>query len=285
MMLHAKRFCSVIAVSCALVASVHAASSLVVNPSQLGPFYLAPGTNGSVQTVEAFNAGSGDFNVSASTSASWLVATVGMLRACTIKQTGNCVPISVALNTSGLTAGSYTEYLTVTVPGAVDSPLQIPVTAVVASVPTAITLYSTPFGKTSFNIFPSNQVNIVTATTSGGNWLSFQAPAATPGFTFGTPYSVIATPQPGMTAGTYTGTVAVTGSSNANDNQTIAVSLIVTNNPIVQLNNSALLMNGAQGGPKVSVPVTLVNLGEGNLSVSSASVTSSTAGFLSTTVS
>jgi len=110
-MLNVKRLCCVIAISCALVASVYAASSLVVNPSQVGPFYLSPGTNGTVQTVEAFNAGTGDFDVTASTSASWLVATTGTLHACTIKQTSNCVPISVALNTSGLTPGSYTEYL------------------------------------------------------------------------------------------------------------------------------------------------------------------------------
>jgi uncharacterized protein (TIGR03437 family) len=265
------------------VASVYAASSLVVNPSQLGPFYLSPGGNGSVQTVEAFNAGTGDFNVTASTSASWLVATTGALRACTIKQSGNCVPVSIALNTSGLTPGSYTEYLTVTVPGAVDSPLQIPVTVVIASVPTAATLYSTPFGKTSFNIYPSNQINIAMATTTAGSWLSFQAPLTSPSFTFGTPYTINATPQPGMAAGTYSGTVTVTGSSNANDNQAIAVTLVVTDNPIIQVNNSALLMNGAQGGPKVSVPVTLVNIGEGNLSVSNASVTSSTAGFLGAT--
>jgi len=157
------------------------------------------------------------------------------------------------------------------------------VTVVVASVPTAVTLYSTPFGKTSFNIFPTNQVNIATATTTGGSWLSFQAPPSTPGFTFGTPYTINATPQPGMASGTYTGTVILTGSSNANDNQTIAVTLVVTDNPIIQVNNSALLISGAQGGPKVSVPITLVNIGEGNLSIGNANVTSSTADFLSAT--
>jgi len=36
-MLNVKKLCCVTAVSCALVASVYAASSLVVNPSQVGP--------------------------------------------------------------------------------------------------------------------------------------------------------------------------------------------------------------------------------------------------------
>ena len=105
-------------------ASLSAAPRLLLSASTVGPIYVAPGSNGVVQTVQASNAGTGVLNPSAITSASWLAASIGTQFSCSAPS-GICWPVNVALNTSALAPGTYTEYVTVQDPNAVDSPQQI----------------------------------------------------------------------------------------------------------------------------------------------------------------
>jgi uncharacterized protein (TIGR03437 family) len=254
---------------------------MVLSTLAIGPLYVTPGTNGPLQTVQASNAGDGTLTVTTTSSASWLAASVGTPAACA-SQSGACVPISVSLNTASLATGSYTEYLTVTSPGAIDSPEQISVNVVVANVPGSITLYAAPNGGTaSVSVYPQSPIVGVVATQSGGNWLGFGQPAGGP---FGTPYPITVTTQPGQIPGTYNGTVSITGSTFQPDNQTINVALNVTTNPIIQVNNQNVLMRGYAGGPPVTAVVSLSNVGLGTLTITGAVLTSATNNVMSVSV-
>ena len=245
---------------------------LVLSTSAIGPLYITPGTNGQLQTVQASNAGDGTLSITTATSASWLAASVGAQAACT-GQTGNCLPISISLNTASLAAGSYTEYVTVTAPNDIDSPQQISVSVIVAGVPGSVTLYVAPNGGTaSVNIYPHSAVVGAASTQSGGVWLAFGQPT---GSGFGVPYTITATSQTGQATGTYSGAVVISGSTFLPDNQTVKVTLNVTASPIIQVNNQNVLINGSAGGSKVTSNITFTNQGQGTLSVTGAAVASS----------
>ncbi len=244
---------------------------LVLTSYALGPIYVTPGTNGPVQSLVASNAGDGILSVSTSTSATWLAASVGTQTACTSPLVGLCFPISVSLNTVSLAPGNYTEYVTVVSPATIDAPQQVPVNVIVANVPSTVTLYAAPNGGTaSVNIYPHGAVAAAVTTQSGGGWLSIVAPKGTT--TFGTPYAITATSQTGQAAGTYTGTVTISGSPLPADNQTINVTLNVTASPIIQLNNQNVLMTTSNGDPQTSSVITFSNVGMGTLSITGASL-------------
>src|SRR5579872_5874429 len=106
-----------------------AAPQLRLVSSTVGPVTVAAASNGSTQTVEAYNIGSGSLNLTVSSSVSWIGATVGTPRACTTTRASqNCIPLNFALNTQALPAGSATGIVTVSDPNAIDSPQTITVT-------------------------------------------------------------------------------------------------------------------------------------------------------------
>lgn len=269
-----------VVLAAAFAASLAAAPQLQLNTTSIGPVHVFPGANGASQTVEAYNGGSGSLNLSTAVSAPWLSASVGALRACT---SGNCNPITISLNTASLAAGTYTGYVTLTDPNAIDSPQQISVGVNVAGVPTSLTEYVTPAGGATPSaytpIYTQGAVTGTATTQSGGNWLSF----VSGGFVnLGSPYGVQVAAQPGMVAGNYTGTVKVAG-SNAADNQTINITLTVTNSPIISTSITPVTLSGFAGGSKPSTTVSFTNVGSGTLAITGASGSSSTGNFLSAT--
>ena len=264
--------------------SLTAAPRLQLSASSIGPIYIAPNTNGSAQSVLAFNGGTGTLNLSVATSASWLAASVGSQITCT-EPGGSCTPINISLTTSSLATGSYTEYVTVQSPDVVDSPQQISVNVVIASVSNSVTLYAAPNGGTaSANVYPRSPVTGAVSTQSGGSWLSFTAPPATQ-TGFGAPYTITATSQTGQAPGTYTGAVKISGSTYAADNTTVNVTFNVTSSPVIQINNSEIVMSGYTGGPDVTASVSFANTGAGSLAITAASAGTSTENFLSVSVS
>jgi hypothetical protein len=78
-----------------------------------------------------------------------------------------------------------------------------------------------------------------------------------------------------MAAKDYNGTITISGSKFAPDNQQISVLLHVTTEPIAQLSSSSVSFSIAQGANKQSTPVAITNAGQGTLTVSS--VTAATA--------
>ena len=256
----------------ALLAIVAGAPALMAAPRlglstvAVGPVYVSPGANGSAPAVEAFNAGDGSLNLSAAVSASWLTATVGAPRACSPPRSGNCIPVSIALNTSTLAAGTYTEFITLSDPNAVDAPADISVTVTVAGVPNAVTLYATPAGGTqptvTAPVFVSSPVTGTATTQTGGKWLSFSTGSSS-SVNFLLPYNIQAAAQIGQAPGVYTGAVAVSGSRTPSENKSVAVTLNVTCSPILAINNSTIRLNGIQGGPVQYAVVSFANLAQG----------------------
>ncbi|MDQ6677759.1 MAG: hypothetical protein M3Z09_10740 [Acidobacteriota bacterium] len=230
------------------VSSLYAAPQLQLSTTALGPINIAGGTNGPVQTVQVTNIGDGTLNVSATASATWLVPSPG---------SGN---LQIALNTSKLAPGSYTEFVTVNSPGAVDSPQNISVTVQIGGVPDKLEFYAAPNGGTATKQFQAQSVLRATTSTSDGRpWLSVFGQGS---FTFFYPYLVTATSQTGQPEGDYTGTVSLTGGANPSDNRNIAVTLHVTSMPILQFGAaSPLRLNGVAGGSKVNQTVPVQNIG------------------------
>jgi uncharacterized protein (TIGR03437 family) len=251
-----------------------AAPRLGLSTNTIGTFNTTPGVNGPAQVVQASNLGDGSLNLTALASAPWLSATVGAKGSCSANN-GNCYAVTIALNTSALAAGTYTEFITLTDPAAVDSPQDISVTVNTTGVRSSITAYVTPTGggPTStalYNVFTTGTgVNGTVTTQSGGNWLSFLSGASglipSP-----SPWLIQVASQLGQTAGTYTGSVVISGSSVPSDNKTVNVTMIVTAAPILQLNSTTVRLSGAQGGGPQYSAVTLNNIGQGTLSITGA---------------
>ena len=252
----------------------HATVGTTVIGEGSGLINTLPGQAGPTQTVQAYNVGDGSLALTATSSASWLSATVGAKATCA-QGPGGCHAISIALNTATLAAGIYTEFITLTDPNAVDSPQEIAVTVNTTGVQASITAWTTPYGGTDsneiFQVFTTGTgVKGTVATTSGGNWLSF-VNGKSGLISFPAPWLIQVAAQAGQAPGTYTGTVVITGSSAATDNKTITVTLIVTTAPIIQLNNSSTLrMSTYQGGTTQYREQTFNNSGGGTLAITAA---------------
>src|ERR1700693_677979 len=228
---------------------------------------IVPGQNGPAQSIDASNLGDGALNLSATSSVSWLSASIGAPHSCSLK--GNCIPVQIALQTSGLTAGVYTGTVTVSDPNAVDAPQFVTVTALVGgAVPAKLEYYVPPNGSASTTFTTGGSVT--TTVSNNTPWLAIAADGAG-SFVFGmpVPHTVTATAQNGMANGDYNGTIAISASSFAPDNQTIAGLLPVTTQPILQASPASIAFRIAQGANKQTDYVATSNGGQGTLSISS----------------
>ena len=251
-----------------------AAPRLGLSATTVGTINTLPGQAGPAQTVQAYNLGDGNLALTATSSASWLSATVGARAACG-QAPGGCYPVNIALNTAALAAGTYTEFITLTDPNAVDSPQDIAVTVNTTGVPASITAYTTAFGGSGSNaIFPvfttGTGVTGTVTTSSGGNWLTFLSGSG--GIVVQpSPWLIQVAAQSGQAAGTYTGTVVISGSSVPSDNKTINVTYTITASPIIQLNTtSTVRLTTYQGGGIQYSFVNFNNVGGGTLSITGA---------------
>jgi uncharacterized protein (TIGR03437 family) len=258
--------CSLILV-CFGAATLTAAPQLRLSTTAVGPIYVESGASAAAQTVNAFNIGDGSLNLSVTSSASWLSATLGSSQNCSGGPVTTCIPVNIKVTTSNLAIGSYTESLTVNDPNAVDSPQNITVTVQVDGAPTSVNLYVTPTGgpspTASAPVNTGGSVKSAITTSDNGPWLTF-ALAGGGSYNFFTPYQVTATAQPGQ-SGSYTGKVTLTGSPNSVDNQAINVNLQVTSQPIIS--TAQLTYNLVQGQGQQINTATFQNLGLGTLAI------------------
>jgi uncharacterized protein (TIGR03437 family) len=236
---------------------------------------VAQGTNGPTQTANADNLGDGSLSLQASASVPWLVPTVGTQPvACALR--GPCTPIQIALSTSSLAHGIYTGTVTVSDPNAIDAPQFVTVTVQVGGdVPSSLTFYVPPGGTASSDFITASPAG--TTVSANTPWLAV-AVNGSGSFTFNVPYQVTVTAASSMAPTSYNGTVTVSGSSFAPDNKTISVQLNVTTQPILQPSSSSLQFNIAQGAVAQTIPIALANAGQGSLSVSGVTPTTTTGG-------
>jgi hypothetical protein len=112
---------------------------------------VVPGNNGPSQTVDALNSGDGQLHLQATSSAPWLVPSVGQSAFCG-GLIGPCIPIQIALQTSPLAKGAYTGTVTISDPNAIDAPQFVTVTvAVGGSVPDKLEFYAPVTGVSGFS--------------------------------------------------------------------------------------------------------------------------------------
>ncbi len=257
-------------------ATLAAAPQLRLSNTAVGTIYVENGANAAAQTVNAFNVGNGALNLSVISSASWLSGTMGQPATCSGGPVTACIPIKISLNTSGLAVGTYTEWLTLTDPNAIDSPQNITVTVQVGGAPASADLYVTPnnggataqSGTSQMTVNTGGSVQSSIKTSDNGQWLSF-ALFGGGSYTFFTPYQLRVTSQPGQAEGNYSGTVVLSGSPVPADNQSVAVTMHVTSQPIVQY--SPITLNLVQGQALQTYNVGFQNAGLGTLSITGVS--------------
>jgi hypothetical protein len=205
---------------------VTAAPTLIAAPAQLSfSHQIGQAAPANQQVAVTSSSGSISFAASTSTngSGSWLKVSGG-----------GSTPsmIDVEVNTAGLPAGTYSGKVALTSSGAGNSPLEIPVTLVVAD---KVTLHASPasLGFTyplGGSTPPSQQIQVTSSGAQvlfsasiapGATWLSVAGDSVTPGN-----LTVNVNPT-GLTAGDYAGTVVIQSSAAANNLLQVPVSLHV----------------------------------------------------------
>lgn len=235
---------------------------------------VVPGSNGTTQNLDAANIGDGTLNPQATSSVTWLVPTVGTAAAkCSLK--GTCYPVQIALQTASLTAGTYTGTVTITDPNAVDAPQFVMVTVMVGgSVPSTINFYLPPGGTATQDFITGSPVSHTVIPAS--SWLSL-AQDGVGTFTFNVPYKLTAQAGAKMATGPYNTTVTLAGSSFAPDNTSIAVTMNVTTQPILET-SSTVSLTGVQSSIKQTATLAVSNSGQGTLTASGATATAAASG-------
>ncbi len=257
-----------------LIFPLVAAPKLRLSPSAtVGPLSLAVGSNGPVQTVEAYNAGDGALALTTRVSATWLTAAIGASRNCTTRS-GVCLPVQIALQTSSLSKGIYTGIVTLSDPNAVDAPQTITVTVQMGGgVPDRLDFIVAPNGSVAESAFTTNNQLTV---QSNAPWLAVSLEGSGT-FRFSYPYKVRVTAPPGVTENSVNSGFVVTRSGFAPDNKTVNVALRVSSQPIVKTPDR-VAVTMVQGAAKRTLSLTLANAGLGTLTVSGGSDPSATGG-------
>lgn len=260
-----------------VTANVTSAPNIQASPSALSFAFQLGGAQPATQTLNITSSGT-PLNFTATGNSSWLVVTGGGTTPGTV---------NVDINTSGLTAQTYTGAITIAAPGSGNGSVIVPVTLTVSNLPT---LSANPsvlsFTSASGGSAPAAQNVAVTttsgaiaytvaaATTSGGTWLTVAPTSGT------TPGSFSASVAPGSLAvGTYSGSISITAGGTSNSPLVIPVTYTVTSAPTLTANPSSLTFNSQQGG---SAPATQsLNIsGTAGLNYTSAASTSTGGGWL-----
>lgn len=252
----------VIPVTFQVVEGILSASPLSLTFSQtLG------GTPPSSQTIKVTGTGPQALavNVAATTNSgvNWLSVT---------PSTGNTpVTLTVSVDGSKLSPGTYIGTITISAPNAAGSPQTIQVTLTVAAQPTiSLAPASLQFSSQVGGAAPAAQ-SIAVAASSGslpftaaatvtgnsGNWLSVSPASGT------SPANLTVTVNPaGLAPGTYTGTITVTSAGAANSPQSTAVTLTVAE-PATPVPTS--VMNAASQIPGAVAPGEIISIYGTNL--------------------
>ncbi len=255
------------------VATLAAAPRLTLAQTAFGPISVAVGSNGPALNFNAQNTGDGTLNLTLTSSASWLAASIASPHACSVIGGTTCYSVTLALNTASLAKGMFTGTIALADPNAVDSPQNITVTvAVGGDVPDAVTLYVPNNGAPGTQTFMTSSVLAIstTAPASGPTLTVAAAGAGTFGSTLS--YNVTAKASSSVAAGAYNGSFTVTKSPVAAENKTVPVTINVTTQPIAV---ATALPPFRVGQAPVTQYVVLSNANSGSLTISATPVTTS----------
>jgi uncharacterized membrane protein YphA (DoxX/SURF4 family) len=195
------------------------------------------GSNPLSQTLELWNSGDGALNWSVSEDATWL-----SLDPISGSSTGEHGFVTVSVNISGMAAGDYDAAITISAPGATNTPQTVPVSLTVSS-PTpepAITYSPSGFSFTAtkggsnpssqtLEIWNSGNGTLNWSVSEDATWLSLDPIS---GSSTGEHDAVtVSVNISGMDAGDYNATITITAEGATNTPQTVPVSLTVNQRP------------------------------------------------------
>ncbi len=169
--------------------------------------------------------------------------------------TGGAIPFTVTANPIGQTTGTYTGNIILTPSSG--TALTIPVTITIGTSPSlSVTPPMLAFAYQTGTATPPAQTialsstgsalafGVTSTTQSGGGWLVVTPQTGATSATGGAPTNLTVQVNPtGLTPGSYQGTITITGSGASNGPQTIPVSLLVTNQPILTLSTNGVIFN------------------------------------------
>lgn len=266
----------ILASICLASTTLWAQPKLRLVSTTVGPLNFATGGVAPAQTLEAYNDGSGNLSLTATSNVPWMQAAIGGARACS-QRAGTCLPINLAFQSTALARGTYTGTLTLLDPNAIDAPQTVAVVLNAGGgVPDRADLYVPPNGGTvEVPFVAGGQVNSSVNTTNGGNWLSLGLEGGGT-FRFRWDYKLIARHLPSMAEGAYNGAVQISGSPFGPDNKSVPVVLNVTSRPIASAQPVKFSM--VLGPAKTTQFAVLANSGLGTPTISGATVTAGTGG-------
>lgn len=249
--------------------AAYAAPKLRLSTAALGPFSISQGQNGNPQTLDAYNEGDGSLSISVSSSETWLTVSTADTRVCS-QPGGVCTAIRIGLQTSGLSRGTVSGFVTVSDPNALDAPQTIAVTVQVGGgVPDRMQFVVPPNNTPVRRAFTTSTSLNASASASGGPRLTVLG-AGGGSFRAIYSYEVVAQAPEGVGEGDYTGTLQITGSPLAADNRSVPVGIKVTRKGIAEPSSSSVGFRLAQGAASLSRAVFINNLGLGALNVGGA---------------
>jgi uncharacterized protein (TIGR03437 family) len=266
------------------------AGNLTISPATLNFTQAANGPAPAAQTINVTSSGvplTFSALTSVSTTANWL----------TVTPTSGATPgtVSVSVNAGTLQPGTYTGSVNITSPGAGNSPQTVTVNLTVGQAQNlTVTPASLSFSSQTGSPAPATQTIGVTAsagslpftaaatvTSGSATWLAVTPTSGTASQT-ATNLTVSVNPQ-GLTAGTYTGSVVVTGQGASNGPQTVVVTYVVTAIPTpitTSIQNAGSASIGAVA-PGEIISIFGTNLGPTTPVITTVSAT----GFFATTLS
>jgi hypothetical protein len=240
------------------------------SPTSLSFTAQQGGSNPANQSVTISNTGGGTLSWTASDNAAWLTLSPA-------SGTGNST-VTVTIATGTLSAGTQTATITLAATGA--SPISIPVTFTVTAAPASsigLSPVSLSFTGTQGAANPASKTVNVTNPGSGtltwsasdnAGWLTLSPASGTT--TTETDPITASVNTAGLVAGTYNGTITVTGTGATNTPQTIPVTLTVsapatssatltwnanTENDLAGYRVYRATTSGTYGAPIATIPV------------------------------
>jgi len=210
-----------------LTVTAPAAPTIGVSPATLSFTFQTGGATPVGQNVSVTGGSATGYTAASSTA--WL----------TVTPANGATPgtLSVGINPSGLTAGTYNGTITVTAASASNSPQKVGVSLVVSSGTTgnpSLTIApgtlaftyaqgAATSGSQNLSVSSGGSALMIAATTSGGNWLNVSPASGS------TPATLKVTVNPtGMATGTYNGSINITSNGAGNSPQTVPVVLTIT---------------------------------------------------------
>lgn len=256
-----------------------AAPKLRLATTTVGPVSIAAGGSSS-QVVEVWNAGDGALSLTFTSTETWATAAAGASRACTTR-TGNCIPVTISFNATGLAAGVRSANVTLSDPNAWDAPQTISVVLQVGGPLASPATLVVPPGGTASTTFTTNGAATV---TSDSPFLTVTLDSAGT-FVFPRRYKI--TGRSSVTGEqTQNGNITISGAA-AVENRTTRVTLRTTTQPILSwtpAETERVQYRAIQGAAPQKQYLAYKNAGQGTLTLNAAQAASVPTGWLKATV-